>query len=205
MRVRGIVVTVLIAAFGLIAVGAGTGTDPPPVVVPSPVLVAAPTLVAYDTEARESVVDVDAVVAYLAAVEVERLAVEQYLQAEADRVEREHQDALRASRSANPPAVVARGPVSTAPPGGSCNGDFDCFKPCTFAHESGGNYQIVSPGGTYRGAWQFDQGTWNNAVANAGYPEWVGRPANEAPPEIQDAAAAWLYSMRGNQPWGGRC
>lgn len=96
------------------------------------------------------------------------------------------------------------------PSGGSssCGGDFDgCFKDCTISHESltSGVYGAVSPGGTYRGAFQFAQGTWNNAVAAAGYPEWVGRPANEAPPHVQDAAARYLYSVAGNQPWGGRC
>lgn len=87
----------------------------------------------------------------------------------------------------------------------SCNGDFDCFKPCTLDIESEGNYGAVSPDGRYRGAWQFDQPTWNGAVSRAGYPEWSGRDPASAPPHVQDAAARQLYSERGNQPWGGRC
>lgn len=89
--------------------------------------------------------------------------------------------------------------------GGRCNGDFDCFKPCTLDIESDGNYGAVSPGGTYRGAWQFDQRTWNGAVARAGYPEWAGQDPAQAPAGVQDAAARQLYRERGNQPWGGRC
>jgi hypothetical protein len=88
---------------------------------------------------------------------------------------------------------------------GRCNGDFACFKPCTLEIESHGNYGAVSPGGTYRGAWQFDQSTWNGAVARAGYPEWSNRDPAQAPPHVQDAAARQLYAERGNQPWGGRC
>jgi len=86
-----------------------------------------------------------------------------------------------------------------------CNGDFACFKACTLEIESHGNYAAVSPGGTYRGAWQFDQSTWDGAVARAGYPEWSGRDPATAPPGMQDAAAHQLYLERGNQPWGGRC
>jgi hypothetical protein len=86
-----------------------------------------------------------------------------------------------------------------------CNGDFSCFKPCTLQIESHGNYAAVSRNGTYRGAWQFDQRTWNGAVARAGHPEWSNRDPATAPPAVQDAAAAQLYAERGNQPWGGRC
>jgi hypothetical protein len=88
---------------------------------------------------------------------------------------------------------------------GRCNGDFACFKPCTLEIESHGNYAAISPGGTYRGAWQFDQSTWNGAVARAGHPEWSNRDPAQAPPHVQDAAARQLYAERGNQPWGGRC
>jgi hypothetical protein len=86
-----------------------------------------------------------------------------------------------------------------------CNGDFACFKACTLEIESHGNYGAISPDGTYRGAWQFNQSTWNGAVARAGYPQWSGRDPATAPPGVQDAAAHQLYLERGNQPWGGRC
>ena len=94
-----------------------------------------------------------------------------------------------------------------APSSGACSGDVDCFLACTRAHESdtSGGYGAVSPGGTYRGAYQFDQGTWDAAVAGAGYGQYAGVPADQVPPEVQDAAAAQLYSVSGNRPWNGRC
>lgn len=89
----------------------------------------------------------------------------------------------------------------------SCGGNVECFLQCTIQHESAsaGVYGAVSPGGTYRGAYQFDQGTWNSSANGAGYGQYAGVPANQVPPEVQDAVAAYLYSQRGNQPWGGRC
>lgn len=52
--------------------------------------------------------------------------------------------------------------------------------------ESGGDYTAVDPSGTYRGAYQFDQPTWD-AYAPPGY---AGTDPAAAPPEVQDAAAA---------------
>lgn len=51
--------------------------------------------------------------------------------------------------------------------------------------ESGGDYGAVNPAGYY-GAYQFDQSTWD-AYAPEGY---QGTNPAEAPPEVQDAAAA---------------
>lgn len=59
--------------------------------------------------------------------------------------------------------------------------------------ESGGNYRAVSRSGTYRGAYQFDQRTWEVLGGR-------GDPA-AAPPIEQDARAAVLYSQRGARPW----
>jgi Transglycosylase-like domain len=89
----------------------------------------------------------------------------------------------------------------------SCNGDVDCFLACTRAHESdsSGGYAAVSSGGQYRGAYQFSQPTWDAAVAGAGHGEYAGAPADEVPAEVQDAAAAHLYSVSGTRPWNGRC
>ncbi len=61
------------------------------------------------------------------------------------------------------------------------------------ACESGGDYGAVSPDGQYRGAYQFDQGTWESVGG-------TGDPAAAAPAE-QDARAAELQRQRGNQPW----
>jgi hypothetical protein len=113
-----------------------------------------------------------------------------------------------------PPPMVEEDPPaqqaswrSAGPSYGGCNGEVDCFLEGTRAHESdtSGGYGAVSSGGSYRGAYQFTQGTWDAAVAGAGYDQYAGVPADEVPPEVQDAAAAHLYSVSGNNPWGGRC
>jgi Transglycosylase-like domain len=112
-----------------------------------------------------------------------------------------------------PPVIEEDPPVQpaswrpAAPRYGGCNGDVDCFLECTRAHESdtSGGYGAVSSGGAYRGAYQFQQNTWDAAVAGAGHDEYAGVPADQVPPEVQDAAAAHLYSVSGNNPWGGRC
>lgn len=98
-------------------------------------------------------------------------------------------------------------PVATAPRTGQCGADVACFLSCTRAIESdsSGGYGAVSSDGQYRGAYQFLQSTWNGAVAGAGFDQYVGIPAEQVPPAVQDAAAAFLYSVRGNAPWGGRC
>ena len=117
-------------------------------------------------------------------------------------------EALRAAYEAAVEAAARQGPAASAAvrrAASRCGSDFACFKACTLDIESDGNYGAVSPGGKYRGAWQFDQSTWDGAVARAGYPEWSGRDPATAPPGVQDAAAQQLYSERGNQPWGGRC
>jgi hypothetical protein len=60
------------------------------------------------------------------------------------------------------------------------------------ACESGGNYANKN-NPLYRGAYQFSYETWAN---NGGY-----RDPADAPPSLQDAAAAGLYQRRGWQPW----
>jgi hypothetical protein len=125
-------------------------------------------------------------------------------------------DAMAAAETppvVEPPVVEEEPPVPqvssrpAAPRYGSCGGNVDCFLECTRGYESdtSGGYGAVSAGGTYRGAYQFQQNTWDAEVAGAGYGEFAGVPADQVPPEVQDAAAAHLYSVSGNNPWGGRC
>jgi hypothetical protein len=82
-----------------------------------------------------------------------------------------------------------------------------CFLACTRAHESdtAGGYQAVSPDGLYRGAYQFDQTTWNSVAASVGRGDLVGVNPASAIQSDQDTLATALYQMRGTQPWGGRC
>ncbi len=61
------------------------------------------------------------------------------------------------------------------------------------ACESGGDPRIVSSDGSYRGKYQFDEGTWESVGGH-------GDPA--AAPEVeQDYRAALLYSRSGSSPW----
>ena len=66
--------------------------------------------------------------------------------------------------------------------------------------ESSNDYTAVSYGGTYRGAYQFNQSTWNG-VASRNYPRLVGVDPAAASPADQDAMARALYRERGAQPW----
>jgi len=83
----------------------------------------------------------------------------------------------------------------------------DPFLACTRAHESdsAGGYGAVSAGGTYRGAYQFDQSTWNSAARLAGRPDLIGVDPATAAPADQDLLAFDLFHERGAQPWGNRC
>ena len=66
--------------------------------------------------------------------------------------------------------------------------------------ESRGDYTITSRTGTYRGAYQFHQRTWN-AVAARHYPWLVGRDPASVEWWWQDAMAQALWSEAGRQPW----
>ncbi len=74
-------------------------------------------------------------------------------------------------------------------PGGPSYAQWAALRNC----ESGGNYQAVSPSGLYRGAFQFDYGTWASVGGS-------GDPA-AAPPAEQDHRAQILWSERGASPW----
>jgi hypothetical protein len=100
---------------------------------------------------------------------------------------------------------VRRRGAGSSSGGSRCAGDFACFKACTLQIESHGNYAAVSPGGTYRGGWQFDQQTWNSNAAASGRHDLVGIDPASASAADQDSLAHDLYQRRGNQPWGGRC
>jgi peptidoglycan hydrolase-like protein with peptidoglycan-binding domain len=59
--------------------------------------------------------------------------------------------------------------------------------------ESGGNPRAVSPGGRYRGKYQFSRETWR-ALGGSGDPA-------DAPEWLQDRLALKLYRQRGSAPW----
>ncbi|MEM9203031.1 MAG: transglycosylase family protein [Actinomycetota bacterium] len=66
--------------------------------------------------------------------------------------------------------------------------------------ESTDNYEATNPSGKYRGAYQFDQTTWDG-VAERHYPWLQGLDPAAVEPWWQDAMARALWSERGRQPW----
>ena len=104
-----------------------------------------------------------------------------------------------------PPAPAPEPVVATPPPGGGASADELAFLACVRQRESGGNYSIVSSNGLYYGAYQFHRQTWDSTAANAGRPDLIGVPPNQASPADQDAMALALYRSQGKAPWGGYC
>ncbi len=74
-------------------------------------------------------------------------------------------------------------------PGGISQSTLDAIGNC----ESGGDPHAISAGGTYRGKYQFDYGTWASVGGH-------GDPAAASERE-QDYRAALLYERAGSSPW----
>lgn len=74
-------------------------------------------------------------------------------------------------------------------PGGVSQATLDAIGSC----ESGGDPTAISSDGTYRGKYQFDQGTWESMGG-------TGDPAAATESE-QDYRAALLYAEAGSSPW----
>jgi peptidoglycan hydrolase CwlO-like protein len=120
-----------------------------------------------------------------------------------------------APTSTSPSASPAQSSTTSTAPAPSAGGGsggastdpaLNPFLQCVVQAESGGNYAAVSPGGTYMGAFQFGQSTWNLAAQAAGIPGLVGVPPNTASKADQDTVAVALYALDGQQPWlGDRC
>jgi soluble lytic murein transglycosylase-like protein len=97
---------------------------------------------------------------------------------------------LRRMRSAHRARLRSRRRQAFAVlPGGVSRATLDAIAAC----ESGGNPAAVSPGGAYRGKYQFDYGTWESVGGH-------GDPA-AAPEAEQDYRAALLYARSGPSPW----
>lgn len=82
---------------------------------------------------------------------------------------------------------------------GAVTGTLASFLSAIREHESGGDYTAANAGGGASGAYQFIQSTWDNEAAAAGYGQYVGRPAADAPPSVQDAVAAHMATSYYNQ------
>jgi peptidoglycan hydrolase CwlO-like protein len=113
----------------------------------------------------------------------------------------------QAAASSVPAASGAPGApaAAVAPAGSTVTPALPAFLVCVVQAESSGNYGAVSPTGTYMGAFQFSQATWNEAALLAGRPTLVGVPPNQASPADQDALAIALYSADGEAPWYDPC
>jgi hypothetical protein len=110
-----------------------------------------------------------------------------------------HVSELRESTARLQAMIPAAAPAAITPTGGA--GSVGGSGSAPNAHlasiaqcESGGDPTAVSPDGTYRGKYQFDQGTWSSVGG-------TGDPA-AAPESVQDEMAARLYAQRGGSPWG---
>jgi hypothetical protein len=91
----------------------------------------------------------------------------------------------RMEDSLNPPEPAPSTVATTSTTTATTSYSGSSASSSTVQCESGGDYTAVNPAGYY-GAYQFDQGTWD-AYAPAGY---QGVNPAEAPPAVQDAAAA---------------
>jgi len=116
---------------------------------------------------------------------------------EAARQEAERQAAAeRAAAAAARPRTVSAAPVYS---GGTNSSFLECVK----QRESGGNYSVVDSTGSWYGAYQFSQSTWNATASRAGRPDLVGVSPSSASPGDQDAMALYLYETQGSSPWAG--
>lgn len=124
--------------------------------------------------------------------------------AAAQRAAAQRAEAQRAARTASTRAASTSpsptpAPQPSAPAGGgsSANGNPTWDESATLARirncESGGDYGAVSASGRYRGAYQFDRGTWGSVGGS-------GDPAAASPDE-QDYRALILLRQRGTRPW----
>ena len=83
------------------------------------------------------------------------------------------------------------------PPGnGPTGAQWDALRNCESTH----NYQAINASGTFRGAYQFSQQTWD-WVAGIHLPFLVGIDPAQAPPGWQDVMAYTLFAMRGWDQW----
>lgn len=104
------------------------------------------------------------------------------------RIERREARQAAAAEASAAEAAPTSG-SSGASVGGSASPALDSIAQC----ESGGDYSAVDSSGTYHGAYQFDQSTWES-VGGSGSP-------SAASPAEQDRRAQMLMEQSGSSPW----
>jgi len=155
--------------------------------------------------------DAEAALAAARQAAAEQAAANAAAAREAQRAQAAAQQAARppaAPRAAAPSPTSATGSASVPAPapaaeeaapsaGSGARGNPTAAESETLARirhcESRGNYSVVSASGRYRGAYQFDQATWNGVGG-------TGDPAAASPDE-QDYRALLLLRQRGTRPW----
>jgi hypothetical protein len=83
----------------------------------------------------------------------------------------------------------------------------DAFLVCTrgIESDSAGGYRAIDDSGTYYGAYQFDQPTWDGTVEHLRSFGLVGMRPDHAAPWVQDEVAYALYKWQGASHWHYRC
>ena len=107
--------------------------------------------------------------------------------------------ARRAATTTQRPVVKVTPTAPPAPPiasGEPTAAQWQKLRQC----ESGNNYEALSAGGRFRGAYQFSQSTWN-WVAGQVAPQLVDVDPAEAAAGDQDNMAINLFHMRGASQW----
>jgi hypothetical protein len=107
-------------------------------------------------------------------------------------------DADKKAAAARKTSLLPPLPTTPAPPraGDPTAEQWAALRQC----EASGNYGAVSSGGRFRGAYQFDQPTWD-LISRQSFPHLVGADPAAASPADQDAVALALYRIRGTSPW----
>ncbi len=100
-----------------------------------------------------------------------------------------HERKLKLRAKARKRAAARHKAAGTAVSGGAASPQLQAIAAC----ESGGNPSAVGGGGSFRGKYQFDYGTWASVGGS-------GDPA-AAPEAEQDARAQALLSRSGTSPW----
>ena len=83
----------------------------------------------------------------------------------------------------------------------------DPFLVCTrrIESDSAGGYRAVDDSGTYYGAYQFDQVTWDGTAKHLQRFNLIGVRPDNAAPWVQDELAFALYKWQGASHWHYRC
>jgi peptidoglycan endopeptidase LytE len=207
-----------LAALPLLAIDNVSSADPErPLVEPGDPAVdllasrAAAWGVAHELHQQRSLDEAIAVGQQVEAAEAARLAEEARVAANEAEAARKAEQARRAGETARKAeadrrADSARKATTIAPPARTTtppprDGDptaeqWAALRQC----EASGDYTAVSAGGRFRGAYQFDQATWD-LIARQSFPHLVGVDPAAASPADQDAVALALYRLRGASPW----